>query len=99
MDLTVPEDEPDDRSFMTQRAPLLRELLTLFHRVSTLPERLSSQEERLYVAEAIESLERMRSILTYTHAGQVKDGDEMKWRISTPGDNSNQLTCWRRTSP
>ena len=71
VDLTAMDDsEPDHRSLTVLKVPFLRELLATFHRVSALPDRLSFQEERLYVSEAIDSLERMREILTSTTAGQ-----------------------------
>ena len=50
IDLTM-QDDDEERALRIQRVPFLRELLTTFHRVSNLPERVSLQEERLYGGE------------------------------------------------
>ena len=62
-------EEDDERRLAGVRVPFLRELLATFHRISELPERITLDEERLYVGEALESLERMTTMLANTTTG------------------------------
>ena len=73
----------DERRLAAVRVPFLRELLATFHRISDLPDDITMEEERLYVGEAIQSLQRMQSLLTQTAAGAhhlMDPIDEMFYR-------------------
>ena len=73
----------DERRLAAIKVPFLRELLATFHRISDLPDEIGMEEERLYVGEAIQSLQRMQTLLTQTAAGAhhlMDPIDEMFYR-------------------
>ena len=73
----------DERRLAAIKVPFLRELPATFHRISDLPDEIGMEEERLYVGEAIQSLQRMQALLTQTAAGAhhlMDPIDEMFYR-------------------
>ena len=65
------EDEPSSaQSLASVHQPFLRELTALFQFMTGVPQQMNRYEERLHMSEILQSLGRLRNLITTTHKGK-----------------------------